>query len=356
MTAHVAHGQERTALKIICRLAAFLSLLLAVPVSMSAAQPRSRDDIKKDFARPEAVPFPDSNPYGVQKVHLGQMLFFEPRLSGSKWISCASCHNPGLSWGDGLPRGIGQNMKTLGRRTPTILNLAWSDLVMWDGRKTGLEDQAFGPVTSPAEMNGTIEEAVARISAIGAYQMEFKKVFGDEGVSARTIPLVIATYERTIVSGQAPFDHWVTGDETAISADAKRGFDLFTGKANCVACHTGWNFTDNGFHDVGLADKDIGRGEWLKIQSMQQAFKTPTLRDADRRGPYMHDGSLASLAQVVDHYDQGGVQRPSLSDEVRPLHLTGAEKLDLLAFLATLTGDDPPVILPVLPNPQAATN
>lgn len=333
----------------------FLFPLTLISLSGSAAEPRSRADLKRDFVRPASIPFPADNPYDAEKAHLGQMLFFDPRLSGSKWISCASCHNPSLSWGDGLPKGIGQGMKTLGRRTPTVLNLAWADLVMWDGRKTGLEDQAFGPVTSAAEMNGTIEEAVARISAIGAYQTEFRKVFGDEGVSAHTIPLAIATYERTIVSGKAPFDRWIDGDETAISDEAKHGFDLFNGKGNCVACHSGWNLTDNGFHDIGLPDADIGRGEWLKLQSMQQAFKTPTLRDADRRGPFMHDGSLATLAEVIDHYDRGGVVRPSLSDEMRPLQLTGDEKRALLAFLATLTGDDVPVTLPTLPNPQAAS-
>jgi cytochrome c peroxidase len=322
-------------LQIACRV---LMLLLAGTMTVAAAEPRSRDDMKKDF------------------LNLGQMLFFEPRLSGSKWISCASCHNPGLSWGDGLARGIGTDMKTLGRRSPTILNMAWANLVMWDGRKTSLEDQAFGPVTSPAEMNGTIEEAVARIGAIGAYQAEFKTVFGDEGVSARTIPLVLATYERSIVSGEAPFDRWIAGDQTAISDDAKRGFDLFTGKARCTGCHTSWNFTDNGFHDIGLPDTDIGRGEWLKVESMQHAFKTPTLRDADRRGPYMHDGSLGTLADVVDHYDRGGLMRPSLSNMMQPLHLSGTEKQDLLAFLGTLTGNNAPVTVPVLPNPQAARN
>jgi cytochrome c peroxidase len=337
-------------------LAIFLVLLSAGPMAAAAAEPRSRDIAMKDFVRPEATPFPVSNPYEERKAHLGQMLFFEPRLSGSKWISCASCHNPSLSWGDGLPRGIGDGMKTLGRRTPTILNLAWADLVMWDGRKTGLEDQAFGPITTPAEMNGTIDEAVSRISAIDAYQKEFKKVFGDEGISARTIPLAIATYERTIVSGKAPFDRWINGDETAISDEAERGFDVFVGKGNCVACHSGWNLTDNGFHDIGLPDKDIGRGAWLKIQSMQHAFKTPTLRDVDRRGPYMHDGSVATLADVIDHYDSGGVVRASLSDEVKPLHLTAAEKQALLVFLGTLTGDNPPVTLPVLPNPQVSSH
>jgi cytochrome c peroxidase len=339
-------------LHIPCRFGIFLLLLLAGSTAVYATEPRSRDDLKKEFVRPAAVPFPDSNPYEEHKVHLGQMLFFDPKLSGSKWVSCASCHNPGLSWGDGLPRGIGTDMKTLGRRSPTILNMAWSDLVMWDGRKTSLEDQAFGPVTSPAEMNGTIEEAVRRIGAMGAYQTAFKKVFGDEGVSARTIPLAIATYERSIVSGEAPFDRWIAGDETAISVEAKRGFDQFTGKGKCIACHTGWNFTDNGFHDIGLPDADIGRGEWLNIESMQHAFKTPTLRDVDRRGPYMHDGSLVNLADVVDHYDRGGIKRPSLSDVMEPLHLTSIEKQDLLAFLGTLTGNNAPVVVPVLPNPQ----
>jgi cytochrome c peroxidase len=327
---------------------------MAGPASGIAAEPPSRAAAMKDFVRPATIPFPADNPYGVQKAQLGQMLFFDPRLSGSKSTSCASCHNPGLSWGDGLPRGIGAGTRSLGRRSPTILNLAWADLVMWDGRKTGLEDQVFGPMTSPAEMNSSIDEVVARIGAIGAYQSEFKKVFGGEGVSERTIPLAIATYERTIVSGQAPFDRWIDGDATAISEQAKQGFDLFNGKGNCAACHSGWNFTDNGFHDIGLPDKDIGRGEWVKVQSMQQAFKTPTLRDVDRRGPYMHDGSIASLAAVIDHYDGGGVKRPSLSDEVRPLHLTAAEKQALLAFLGTLTAVNPVVTVPILPNPQTA--
>jgi cytochrome c peroxidase len=343
-------------LHIVRRLGTVLLLLLVGSVPLAAAEPRSRDDIKKDFVRPAVVPFPADNPYDERKVHLGQMLFFEPRLSGSKWVSCASCHNPGLSWGDGLPRGIGTDMKTLGRRSPTILNMAWSNLVMWDGRKTSLEDQAFGPVTSPAEMNGTIEGAIERIGGIDAYQTAFKTIFGDEGVSARTIPLVIASYERSIVSGEAPFDRWIAGDETAISAEAKRGFDSFTGKGKCTGCHTGWNFTDDGFHDIGLPDADIGRGEWLKIESMQHAFKTPTLRDADRRGPYMHDGSLVTLADVVDQYDRGGIKRPSLSNMIEPLHLTAIEKQDLLAFLGTLTGNNAPVIVPVLPNPQTVRN
>ncbi|MGB8842496.1 MAG: cytochrome c peroxidase [Aliidongia sp.] len=341
-------------MKLSFRLTALAVFLLSGSVSGMADQPPSREQLKQEYVRPTRVPYPADDPYDAQKAHLGQMLFFEPRLSGSKWIACSSCHNPGMSWSDALPRGIGAGMKPLARRTPTILNLAWSDLLMWDGRKTGLEDQAFGPITSPDEMNGTIEELILRISAIPAYQAEFKKVFGAEGVSERGIRQSIATYERTVVSGQAPFDRWISGDDAAISDSAKRGFDLFNGKANCAVCHSGWNFTDNGFHDIGLSDSDIGRGAWLKLQSMQQAFKTPTLRDIYRRGPYMHDGSITTLVEVIDHYDRGGTVRPSLSDEMRPLHLSGPEKQDLLAFLATLTGDDPPVTFPVLPSSQTA--
>src|SRR5690349_19449202 len=145
-----------------------LSLVLIVPTAVAAPKaPQSRDDFRKEYVRPEAIPFPAENPYSAEKAQLGEMLFFDPRLSGSNWISCASCHNPALSWGDGLPRGIGHGMKTLGRRTPTILNLAWAEgPVMWDGRKTGLEDQVFGPVTSPAEMAASVDKVVGRISEI----------------------------------------------------------------------------------------------------------------------------------------------------------------------------------------------
>ncbi|HWK44545.1 MAG TPA: cytochrome c peroxidase [Stellaceae bacterium] len=328
---------------------------LPTPAFADGQTIKTADDFKKDFIRPASVPFPADNPFTAEKAQLGEMLFFDPRLSGSNWISCASCHNPSMAWGDGLPRGIGTGMKTLGRRTPTILNLAWAELLMWDGRKTGLEDQALGPVTAAVEMDQDVDKLIEKLSAIKGYPTEFERVFGVEGLSPKTIGQAIATYERTIVSGSAPFDRWIAGDENAIQEPAKRGFGLFNGKANCAACHSGWNLTDNGFHDVGMPDKDIGRGEWLKIASMQQAFKTPTLRDIDRRAPYMHDGSLKNLAAVIDHYDRGGTARPSLSDDVRPLGLSEAEKSDLLAFLLTLTGDNPTTRLPVLfPASQGA--
>jgi cytochrome c peroxidase len=325
-----------------------LAVILLTPTLAGGQAIKTRDELKKDFVRPVSIPFPADNPFTAEKAQLGEMLFFDPRLSSSNWISCASCHNPSMSWGDGLPRGIGHGMKTLGRRTPTILNLAWADLLMWDGRKTSLEDQALGPVTAAVEMNQDPDKLIEKLGAIDGYRIEFKRVFGDEGLSAKTIGQAIATYERTIVSGPAPFDRWIAGDESAITEGAKRGFEVFNGKANCAVCHSGWNFTDNSFRDIGMPDKDIGRGEWVAIPSMQQAFKTPSLRDIDRRGPYMHDGSLPNLAAVIDHYDRGGTARSSLSDEVYPLHLGEEEKRDLLAFLLTLTGENPATRLPVL--------
>ena len=167
------------------------------------------------------------------------------------------------------------------------------------------------------------------------------RAYPGEPINEKTVARAIATFERTVVSGQAPFDRWISGDESAIGEDAKRGFDLFNGKAGCVQCHSEWNFTDNGFHDVGLEDSDRGRGERLPLEGMQFAFKTPTLRNVDRRAPYMHEGNEQTLAEVIDFYDRGGdARRKSLSPEMVPLHLTAQEKTDLLAFLSTLTSVD----------------
>jgi cytochrome c peroxidase len=313
-------------------------------------------DLKAKYLRPSSVPFPSDNPYTADKAQLGELLFFDPRLSGNNYISCASCHNPSLSWGDGLPRGIGHGMTILGRRTPTVLNTAWADLLMWDGRKVSLEDQALGPIGTDVEMNQKVDDLVGKLAKIDGYRTLFNAAFPGEGITLANVAKAIATFERTVVSPIAPFDRWVAGDETAISESAKHGFATFNGKANCVACHSGWNFTDGGFHDIGLPDKDIGRGKNLGLQKMQHAFKTPTLRDADRRGPYMHNGSIATLADVVNHYDKGGVQRPSLSDDMKPLNLTAQEKADLVEFMLTLTSEPTAVRHPTLPVSSQRTD
>jgi cytochrome c peroxidase len=305
-----------------------------------------------EYKRVAQTPYPDDNKFTTARELLGRTLFFDPRLSASDWISCATCHNPAFSWGDGLPKGIGHDMKTLGRRTPTILNLAWAEPLFWDGRALTLEDQALGPIESPGEMNLPLDKLVAKLKSIEGYGPLFAAAYPGEPLTEKTVAKGIATFERTIISGAAPFDRWVAGDEAAISEAAKRGFTLFNTKANCAKCHAGWRFTDDSFHDIGLKDSDVGRGKiYPTIEINQFAFKTPTLRNADQRAPFMHDGSVKTLAEVVEHYDQGGAaKRPSLSNEIKPLNLTGQEKAELVAFLKTLTSIDKPVEIPVLPR------
>ena len=285
------------------------------------------------------------------KALLGRMLYFDPRLSRANVESCSSCHNPALGYGDGLAKGVGDGMVPLGRRSPTVVNAAWSDALMWDGRFDTLEEQALGPIQSAAEMNMPLATVVERLSAIDGYRTMFQAVFPGQPISGETIGKAIATFERTIVSARAPFDAWIDGDEQAIPEVAKRGFALFTGKAQCASCHSGWTFSDSGFHDIGLPDDDLGRGRLLaKVVKMQHAFKTPGLREIDRRGPFMHDGSLGTLEAVVEHYDTGGAARPSRSELVKPLGLTKEEKADLVAFMHTLTSPMPPLAVPLLPR------
>jgi cytochrome c peroxidase len=308
--------------------------------------------LREQYRRPSAIPYPDDNPYSESKARLGQILFFDPRLSGSNWISCATCHNPGFAWGDGLPRGIGHGMNTLGRRTPTTLNLGWAPLLFWDGREESLEAQALGPMSAAAEMNQPIAELEKELGQIAGYKPLFQAAFGETTITGVRVAKAIATFERTLVSHEAPFDRWVNGDEDAISASARRGLALFNGRAMCSKCHSGWRFTDDGFHDVGVAGTDRGRGKLLPgLDSMQFAFKTPTLRNIAARAPYMHDGSEATLEQVVELYNRGGrIRRPSLATEVHPLKLTAGEKADLVQFMLALTSVDAPIDVPTLPR------
>lgn len=242
-------------------------------------------------------------------------------------------------------------MKELARRSPTILNVAWADLLFWDGRAESLEQQALGPIASEREMNQPVEAVVRTLNGISEYRLLFEQAYPGQPISEKTVARAIATFERTIVSGDAPFDKWIAGDEGVISDNAKHGFDLFNGKAGCARCHMGWNFTDNGFHDIGMESTDRGRGVYLPLEAMQFAFKTPTLRNVDRRAPFLHDGSTQTLEGVVDFYDNGGrVKRPSLSPEILPLHMTPKEKEDLVEFLKTLTSKDKTIELPVLPR------
>jgi cytochrome c peroxidase len=309
------------------------------------------DAMKAEYRRPAQIPFPKENPYTPDKASLGKKLYFDTRISVTSAQSCASCHSPGFGWGDGLAVGVGHGMAKLGRHSPTIVNAAWGGIFMWDGRLANLEEQALGPIQSPGEMNMPIEQLMERLATIAEYPPLFAAAFPGGGLSPKSLAAAIATYERTVVSEEAPFDLWIEGNEQAISDEAKRGFVLFNTKAQCSSCHEGWNFTNDGFQDIGLPSADVGRGQFLpQVIKMKHAFKTPGLREIARRGPYMHDGSIATLEQVVEHYDQGGVDRPSRSDLVKPLGLTPQERSELVAFLKTLTSNLDPTTVPVLPR------
>jgi cytochrome c peroxidase len=309
------------------------------------------DAMKAEYRRPALIPFPKENPYTPDKASLGKKLYFDTRISVTSAQSCASCHSPGFGWGDGLAVGVGHGMAKLGRHSPTIINAAWGGIFMWDGRLANLEEQALGPIQSPGEMNMPIEQLMERLGTIAEYKPLFAAAFPGDALSPKTLAAAIATYERTVVSEEAPFDLWIEGNEQAISDEAKRGFVLFNTKAQCSSCHEGWNFTNDGFQDIGLPSADVGRGQFLpQVIKMKHAFKTPGLREITRRVPYMHDGSIATLEQVVEHYDQGGVDRPSRSDLVKPLGLTPQERSELVAFLKTLTSNLDPTTVPVLPR------
>jgi cytochrome c peroxidase len=338
--------------------AVLIGFVIAPAPGMGRADDPSPDDglaaLKAQYERPEAIPFPPENPYTPAKARLGRLLFFDPILSGSGTRACASCHNPALSWADGLKEAVGE--QKLGLRTPTLLDIAWVPVLGWDGKFPDLESVAFGPILNPDNMDNTEAAVLRRLTANRDYVKAFADAFPDAvpdaAITRHNVELAIATFERTIVASTAPFDRWIQGDESAISLPAKRGFVLFNGKAGCAECHQGPSFTDGSFQDIGMAaDSDIGRGRLFPTSvKLRHAFKVPTLRDVARRGPYFHDGSEPTLEAVIDAYNSGGVDRPSRSELIHPLGLTEPEKSDLLAFLKTLTGDMQTFQSPVVPR------
>lgn len=308
-------------------------------------------ELKAKYRRPETIPHPKSNPYSAEKADLGRHLFFDPRLSRTGTVSCASCHNPGFDWADGRERGVGVTGVPLPRRTPTVLNAAWLTALMWDGRAGSLEQQAAMPITAEHEMGLTLDEVVARLKGIAGYAPLFEAAFPDREIAIDSVVAALATYQRTLVSQRAPFDRWIAGDEAAIPDAAKRGFAVFNGAARCSKCHSSWRLTDDSFHDIGLASDDVGRGQFAppSVVIMQHAFKTPSLRDLRLSGPYMHDGSMKTLDEVISHYEKGGTARPSLSPEMKPVKLSKEERDDLIAYLETLQGPPLPIQVPRLP-------
>lgn len=310
----------------------------------------------KAWLLPAAAPYPADNKPNASRIELGKKLFFDTRLSGDGNMSCATCHNPVYGWSDGLPTAKGFKSEVLGRASPTVTNTAFNGLQMWDGRKKNLEDQATGPLESEHEMAANFPAMMAFLNNSEGYKADFAKAYPGEPIDKVTLAKAIATFERTVISNNSPFDRWVKGDKSAMTKQQVTGFRLFADptKGNCAACHQGANFTDNGFHNLGLAsygveNPDLGRYTQKKVAALKGAFKTPTLRDVALTAPYFHDGSAKTLKEVVTHYNKGGEVKTDLSSNIKPLNLSEQEMSDIVAFMEALTSKHMPLTLPELP-------
>ena len=316
-----------------------LSLLLAIPPAFA------KEDLSAWKLPP--APIPSDNPQTDAKVKLGQKLVFEIRLSKNDSMSCVNCHLPANGGGGPTARAFGHGGE-LGRWAPTWVNSAYYTSLFWDGRASSLEEQTgalpghMGPISAPGEMGGDLTEVVAKLNAIPAYKKEFNAAFGTDATPV-AIAQAIAAYERTLVANQSPFQRYVNGDAKALSSSAKRGFEVFRGKAACITCHSAPALTDNKFHNISvpaagpLAD-DAGRAEVSKSAADKGAFKTPTLYNSASLAHFMHDGAFNHLTQVVDHYNKGGnPKNPNQDSLIFPLNLSAKEQDDLIAFLKSLT-------------------
>jgi cytochrome c peroxidase len=310
-------------------------------------------DIKTPLGLPP-VPIPADNPPTVETIALGRKLFYDPRLSKDNSLSCASCHNPNIGFTDGraIAQGVGGVIGI--RNSPTVLNAAYSPLQFWDGRASSLEAQSAFPIADPVEMNQLHDVSVSKIRKDPAYQAEFARAFGPGPVTLSLIEKSLASFERTLLSGNSPFDQYqYGGNKQALSPPAIQGLAIFKDpkRGNCAVCHTIENryalFTNGTFHNIGAGVNaegemdDLGRFNQTKIQAEKGKFKTPTLRNVALTAPYMHDGSLKTLKDVVDFYAGGGNSNPYLDQDIKPLHLSAQDRADLVAFLESLTGEMP---------------
>jgi cytochrome c peroxidase len=288
------------------------------------------------------VPVPPDNPITPEKTALGRRLFFETRLSGDGRTSCATCHQPSRRFTDGRRVARGVFGREGQRNTPSILNRAYGRSAFWDGRAETLEDQVRVALTGDRDLGLSLEEAVARLTRDPEYSLAFLAAFG-EPVTALRIAQALATFVRTQLSGNSRFDRFLTGDVRALRPEERRGLEVFSGRARCARCHAGPLLSDESFHNTGVAWKDArfadpGRAAVTGSDRDRGAFKTPSLREVARTAPYMHDGSMARLTDVIEFYEAGGRSNPNLDVDIRPLKLTGDEKAALLAFLRSLSG------------------
>lgn len=325
-------------------------LLLALGASLlpSVADAQREQAPKAPLGLPP-VPWPTDNPYSKAKAELGRQLYYDKRLSTNQTVSCASCHAPEFAFTDGQPVSTGIKGQKGGRSAPTVINRAYSTLQFWDGRAASLEEQAKGPLANPLEMtmekdaDAAHKSCVACLKGIPGYVKQFQKVFGTADLTIDHVAKAIATFERTVLSGNAPYDRYEAGDKSAMTPAQVRGMDVFFNKAKCDSCHIGFNFTDGSYANIGIGinkpSPDLGRYMITKREEEKGAFKTPTLREVSRSAPYMHDGSLKTLEEVVEHYNKGGIKNPWLDPRMKPLNLTAEDKKDLVEFLKALNGE-----------------
>ena len=332
--------------------------MLALGASWAAADdnasvviPTDDDGVPLLTPLPKSVPVPKNNPSSPEKITLGKQLFFDPRLSGDNSMSCATCHLPEKAFGDELARAKGAGGKRLSRNTQTLLNIGFYSHYFWDGRTDSLEQQALIPIVASDEMNQDLALLEQELDDIPGYVTQFRNVF-DSPVTRDGIANALAAFERTLVTNPSPFDRYLAGDARALSAEAKRGLELFVGEAGCIRCHHGPMLSDGKFYRLGVAGRDLGRGRVTGRKEDNYRFRTPSLRNVAQTGPYMHNGRLKTLTEVVTFYFrelplEGPDQLPL---DVEPLlGLSFSDISDLVAFLESLAGESTKVSPPTLP-------
>jgi cytochrome c peroxidase len=318
------------------------SLLSAVLLAALSIQSARAESLKIPLGLDLYMPLPASNPPSANKIALGRRLFLDRHLSRDNSLSCAGCHDPAKGFTDGKTISEGVFHRRGTRNVPTLVNRGYGVAFFWDGRISTLEEQVLQPILNPVEMDMTVEAVVTALRYDRHYRAQFRQAFGRE-MNRDDLARALASYVRTILSGDSPYDRYLDGDQNALSSEARDGLRIFRGKGNCIACHVGPNLTDERFHNTGVAWRDgkltdPGRFAVTGNEQDRGAFKPPTLREVMRTAPYMHDGSLKTLEEVIDYYDRGGNRNPYLDSDLRPLRLTTAEKRVLISFLRSLNG------------------
>lgn len=320
------------------------SLAVSAPPSVPRDTLPEKLELEKIPLGLESVrPLPADNPLTEGKVQLGRKLFFDPILSVDRSLACASCHDPAHGFASAQAQPVGVGGKVGKRKAPSILNRAYAGSLFWDGREPTLEAQALRPIDNPVEMGAEVEQIVKRLREEPEYRKRFEQVFQD-GVSAANLARSLAAFERTLLSGNSRADQFKYGKVAALNERERHGLWLFESRAGCWRCHSGRNFSDEKYHNTGVSwgKGDLGRFEVTQQPTDRGRFKTPSLRGVAEHPPFMHDGSLATLQEVVEFYNRGGIRNSNLDAELQPLSLDKEEILALVEYLKALSGTPSP--------------